>query len=41
MGWTDILWMTAILSGASWLLYRSVITKKGHCPGCSQDSDRK
>lgn len=40
MGWVDILWMTAILGGATWLFYRSVIKKKGHCPGCDHGSDK-
>ncbi len=40
MGWMDILWMTAILSGATWLFYRSVIKKKGHCPGCNSSTER-
>lgn len=40
MGWADILWMTAILSGAAWLFHRSVIKKKGHCPGCNHGNDK-
>jgi hypothetical protein len=34
MGLADILWMALILAGAVYLFYRSVIRKKGHCPGC-------
>jgi len=30
----DILWMTLIICGAVYLLYRSVWQKKGHCSGC-------
>lgn len=34
MGIGDIFWMILILGGAGYLFYRSVIRKKGHCPGC-------
>lgn len=34
MGFTDIVWMTAIIGGAVYLLYRSLWKKKGHCQGC-------
>lgn len=34
MGIADVLWMTLILGGAGYLLYRSVWKKKGHCQGC-------
>ena len=40
MGWVDILWMGLILGGAFWLFYRSVVKKKGHCPGCDHGSDK-
>ena len=42
MGIVDIIWMAVILGGASWLLYRSVWKKKGHCQGCDSGScDKK
>ncbi|MHB8709427.1 MAG: FeoB-associated Cys-rich membrane protein [Desulfuromonadales bacterium] len=34
MGIGDIFWMILILGGSGYLFYRSVIKKKGHCPGC-------
>jgi hypothetical protein len=34
MGLSDMIWMGLILSGALYLLYRSVWKKKGHCAGC-------
>jgi len=34
MGIGDIVWMALIVSGAGYLLYRSVWKKKGHCQGC-------
>ena len=34
MGIADVVWMTLILGGAGYLLYRSVWKKKGHCQGC-------
>ncbi|MBI3592812.1 MAG: FeoB-associated Cys-rich membrane protein [Nitrospirae bacterium] len=34
MGFWDILLMVAIVSGAAYLLYRSLWKKKGHCQGC-------
>jgi hypothetical protein len=37
MGLADILWMLLILAGAVYLFYRSVIKKKGHCPGCDDN----
>lgn len=36
MGVVDIIWLVPILGGAGYLFYRSVIKKKGHCPGCDQ-----
>jgi hypothetical protein len=38
MGIYDIIWMTTIIAGALYLLYRSVWKKKGHCAGCSAGS---
>lgn len=35
MGSPDILVASVILAGASYLLYRSLWKKKGHCHGCS------
>jgi len=40
MGLVDLLWMALILAGAVYLFYRSVIKKKGHCPGCDDGSCR-
>jgi hypothetical protein len=34
MGLVDIVWMTLILAGAGYLLYRSLWKKKGHCGSC-------
>lgn len=34
MSVTDAVWMAAILAGAGWLFYRSVVRNRGHCPGC-------
>ncbi len=34
MGFTDIFLMTLIITGALYLLYRSIWKKQGHCPGC-------
>ncbi len=34
MGFIDIALMVVIISGAVYLLYRSIWKKKGHCPGC-------
>ncbi len=41
MGFTDIVWMTFIISGALYLLYRSIWKKKGHCPGCDSETCTK
>jgi hypothetical protein len=38
MGLGDLVWMALILAGAGYLFYRSVIKKKGHCPGCDDGS---
>lgn len=38
MSLADILWMIPIVAGAGYLFYRSVIRKKGHCPGCDDGS---
>lgn len=38
MGFGDFVWMGLILAGAAYLFYRSVIKKKGHCPGCDDGS---
>jgi len=38
MGLGDFIWMALILAGAGYLFYRSVIRKKGHCPGCDDGS---
>ncbi len=35
MGASDIAIAAAILGAATYLLYRSIWKKKGHCPGCS------
>lgn len=35
MGLVDMLFMAIIISGALYLLYRSIWKKKGHCSGCS------
>ena len=40
MSLADIFWMIIIIAGAGYLLYRSVIKKKGHCPGCDHGSDK-
>jgi hypothetical protein len=40
MGIVDIFWMVLILASAGYIFYRSVIKKKGHCPGCDEVSDR-
>lgn len=34
MALLDIIWMGFIITGALYLLYRSVWKKKGHCSGC-------
>jgi hypothetical protein len=34
MGLYDLLWMTLIIGGALYLLYRSIWKKKGYCHGC-------
>jgi len=34
MGFADVFFMAVIVSGAIYLLYRSVWKKKGHCSGC-------
>ncbi|MBF0551622.1 MAG: FeoB-associated Cys-rich membrane protein [Deltaproteobacteria bacterium] len=35
MNLTDVVWMGAIISGALYLLYRSLWKKQGCCSGCS------
>ena len=37
----DLLIAAVILGVASWLLYRSVWKKKGHCQGCDSCSCEK
>ncbi len=37
MGFVDILLMGLIISGAVYLLYRSLWKKKGHCQGCDSE----
>lgn len=37
MGIVDIVITALILGGASYLFYRSVIKKKGNCPGCDSE----
>ncbi len=37
MGFTDIFFMTLIIGGAVYLLYRSIWKNKGHCSGCSAE----
>jgi hypothetical protein len=37
MGIIDIIVMALILGSASFLFYRSVVKKKGHCPGCDSE----
>lgn len=34
MGFSDIVWITLIIGGTVYLLYRSVWKKNGHCQGC-------
>ena len=34
MGFGDIAVMALIVTGALYVLYRSVWKKQGHCPGC-------
>lgn len=34
MGLVDLIWITAIISGAVYLLYRSLWKKRGYCHGC-------
>lgn len=34
MGFVDIIFMVLIVTGALYLLYRSLWKKQGHCPGC-------
>ena len=34
MGLTDLVLMAFIISGAIYLLYRSLWKQKGHCAGC-------
>ncbi len=41
MGFTDTVWMLLIISGAAYLLYRSLWKKKGHCQGCASTECRK
>jgi len=41
MSLIDIAFMAVIISGAVYLLYRSVWKKKGHCPGCNIESCKK
>jgi hypothetical protein len=42
MGISDIIIAVIILAGAVFLLYHSVRKKKGHCPGCGNNScDKK
>ncbi len=36
MGFTDIVLIALIISGAVYLLYRSLWKKKGHCSGCTE-----
>lgn len=38
MGIVDILLMVLIISGAFYLLYRSLWKKKGHCQGCDLET---
>lgn len=38
MGFTDIILIALIISGAVYLLYRSLWKKKGHCPGCDSET---
>ncbi len=38
MGFVDILLMALIISGAVYILYRSVWKKKGHCHGCDSEA---
>lgn len=40
MNLVDIFWMVLILGGSGYLVYRSVIRKKGHCPGCDDGSGK-
>ncbi len=35
MDMADYFWVTVIVSGAVYILYRSVFKKKGGCHGCS------
>lgn len=34
MGIVDVVLMVSIISGAVYILYRSIWEKGGHCPGC-------
>jgi hypothetical protein len=36
MGLADVILAAAILGGASWLLYRTLVRQGGACGGCSQ-----
>lgn len=38
MGFIDIVLMGVIISGAVYLLYRSLWKKKGHCTGCDSNT---
>ncbi|BCB95301.1 hypothetical protein JZK55_02230 [Dissulfurispira thermophila] len=41
MGFIDIALMAVIISGAVYLLYRSIFKKKGHCHGCDSGTCAK
>lgn len=42
MGFVDLIWLSAILAGSGWLIYRSLWKKKGHCQsGCGGQCDGK
>ncbi|MGB8931890.1 MAG: hypothetical protein WCC48_11645 [Anaeromyxobacteraceae bacterium] len=36
MGLVDVILAAAILGGASWLIYRTLVRQGGACHGCSQ-----
>ncbi len=38
MGFVDILLMVLIITGAVYILYRSIWKKKGHCANCDSES---
>jgi hypothetical protein len=40
MGFADFVTASAILAGASYLLYRSILKKKGFCHGCESGACR-